>query len=194
MLHRTSFDDAEVCEFQEEQDLRHEFIGVESQPIQVKRRRLLAKTNPINTGYPSTALLTRAVYKVQMEQKGKVIRQNGHDKRVAANEAIAPLARHHFSQQEPEEVNVVRRSEPLQKPHPSHDIATLAGNDGIIWCRRCSSWSKNTKLKCLAKLCEGLKDSNKAQLRLLQVGIAPYAGVRMPKYLSRTFERGIRRW
>ena len=145
LLHRTSFDDAEGGEFQEEPDLRHESIEVESQPTQVKRRRLFAKTNPINTGYPLTALLTRAVYKVQMEQKGKVIRQNGHDKRVAANEAIALLARHHLSQQEPEEVNVVRRSETLQKPHPSHDIASLEGNDGIIWCRRCSSWSTKTQ-------------------------------------------------
>ncbi len=98
MLHRTSFGDAEGGELQEEPDLRHEFIEVESQPIQLKRRRLLAKTNPINTGYPLTALLTRAVYKVQMEQKGKFIRQNGHDERVAANAAIALLARHHLSQ------------------------------------------------------------------------------------------------
>ena len=75
-------------------------------------------------------------------------------------------------------------------PHHSHDTTYLANHPNIIWCRTCAAWSLRTKLKKLKTECEGFKNGNKSQLRLLQCGIAPFAGVRMPAHLSRKFCRG----
>ncbi len=128
-----------------------------------------------------------------MEQRKIILRDGRHDKRIAANAAIALLARHQLGTSEASSSSNLQPIIPIQKPHASHDVAALQHHAGIIWCRRCAAWSKNVKLKALGKVCEGLNDGNKTQLRLLEVGIAPYAGVRMPRHLSRVLERGRRR-
>ena len=152
------------------------------------------KSSPIGTGYPLIAFGSRAAYKVAMVHNAKVLKETRADKRVVAKAAIQLLAMHHVDGQlETSREMKPKSSIPVAKPHLSHEIATLPNHDGIIWCRRCSSWSRNVKLKALGRVCEGLKDGNRAQLRLLQVGIAPYAGVRMPRHLARRFERRRRR-
>ena len=80
----------------------------------------------------------------------------------------------------------------VSTPHPSHDIQTLSSRMNIVYCRRCSTWSKNVKLKALARTCEGLKEGNKGQLRLLQLGIVPLPGAKVPVHLRRIFARGRR--
>ena len=156
-----------------------------------KRRRLVVKTSPTKTGYPSTALMTRSGYKVSMEQRRIKVAAHKRERTVAARAAIRLLV----AQPELAELGTDLNDAGTQvvNPHPSHDIQTLASETNIIWCRRCVAWSKNVKLKALAKPCHGLLDGSKTQLRLLQVGLVPRAGVRMPKHLSKTYARGRRR-
>ena len=78
-------------------------------------------------------------------------------------------------------------------PHASHEIQYLATDNSIIYCRICSGWSLRIKLKSLRKESEGLKDGNRFRLRLLEVGVAPYPGAKMPAHLSRVHCRGRRR-
>jgi len=191
--HRINFDDSGDEHFQDQPDLRHELNDASEPNFRIRRRKLLTKSSPIGTGYPMTALVSRATYKVQMEQRKNILRDGRHDKRIAANAATSLPARHQLVTSEASSSSNVQPMIPIQKPHASHDIAALPNHAGIIWCRRCAAWSKNVKLKALGKACEGLKDGNKGQLRLLQVGIAPYSGVRMPRHLSRVSERGRRR-
>ena len=195
-IHRINFDEADDSHFQEEDEVDPGEFGlneVSGPNLPTRRRRLWKKTNPIGTGFPLTALVNRATYKIQMEKKKATLREVRMDKRTASNAAIALLSRHQLSTSE---VSIPRNDLPkqqCQKPHPSHDIAFLHKHPGIIWCRRCAAWSKNVKLKALGLECQGLKEGNRTQLRLLQCGIAPYSGVRMPRHLSRVFERGRRR-
>jgi len=190
--HRINFDDSGDEQFQDQNEVGFELNNLSEPNFHIRRRKLMTKTNPIGTGYPLTALVNRATYKVQMEQKKIILRDGRHDKRTAANAAISLRSSHQLSTVEVNSINL-QPVIPTQKPHASHDVTSLQNHAGIIWCRRCAAWSQSVKLKALGKVCEGLKDGNKTQLRLLQVCIAPYAGVRMPRHLSRVFERGRRR-
>ena len=58
------FDDSDGEDFQDQPDLSQELDYIELPSLQVKRRKLLHKTNPIGTGYPVTALISRTVYKI----------------------------------------------------------------------------------------------------------------------------------
>ena len=192
-VHRINFDEADDEHFHEQDQGEFELNEVSEPNLPTRRRRLWTKTNPMGTGFPLTALVNRATYKIQMEKKKVILRDVRMEKRTATNAAISLLARH---QLDTSELSIPRNVKPIlpsQKPHASHDIASLHNHPGIIWCRRCAAWSKNVKLKALGSICQGLKDGNRTQLRLLQCGIAPYAGVRMPRHLSRVFERGRRR-
>ena len=165
-----------------------------------KRRRLVVKTSPTKTGYPNTALMTRSGYKVSMEQRRIQVAAHKRERTVAARAAIRLLAAQpelaELGTDLNDHIEVVGGScieSQVVNPHPSHDIQTLASEENIIWCWRCAAWSKNVKLKALAKPCHGLLNGSKTQLRPLQVGLVPRAGVRMPKHLSKTYARGRRR-
>ena len=192
-VHRINFDESDDEHFHNQDQGEFELNDASEPNLPIRRRKLMTKTNPIGTGYPLIALVNRATYKVQMEKKKGILRHGRLDKRTATNAAISFLSRHHLETSEASSSMNLQPIIPIQKPHASHDVTSLQNHAGIIWCRRCAAWSQSVKLKALGKVCEGLKDGNETQLRLLQVGIAPYAGVRMPRHLSRVFERGRRR-
>ena len=56
-----------------------------------KRRRLVVKTSPTNTGYPNTALMTRSGYKISMEQRRIQVAAHKRERTVAARAAIRLL-------------------------------------------------------------------------------------------------------
>ena len=165
--------------------------------VMPKRRRLVVEISPLSTGYSNTALVTRSNYKIGMEQRRNKIASHKRERTLAVRAAIRLLAAQpNLGNDLFDNLDVAERSfveARVNNPHPSHDIQTLASHVNIIYCRRCAAWSTNVKLKAIASVCEGLKDGNKAQLRLLQVGLVPLAGVRMPRHLSKAYARGRRR-
>ncbi len=62
--------------------------------------------------------------------------------------------------------------------HPSHNMAKPADAD-ILFCRTCGAWSRGRRVRRLSEACVG-KACNKGNLRLLEVGIAPVRGARLP--------------
>ena len=72
------------------------------------------------------------------------------------------------------------RTDAYDLPHPSHQIWSLHVDYSTIFCNQCGSWSARTLLKGLALLCQRIKDGTKSQLRLLQCGIRPASGARLP--------------
>ena len=161
------------------------------------RRRLRVKTSPLLTGYPNTALVTKSVYKVEMAQRRSLRASHKTEKAAAVKSALKLLAAQpelaKDFKSEADELECSGGIAIVRTPHPSHDIQTLQSHKNLIYCRRCSSWSMNVKLKALARTCEGLKEGNKGQLSLLQLGIVPLPGVKVPGHLRRIYARGRRR-
>ena len=114
--HRINFDDSGDEHFQDQPDLRHELNDASEHNFTIRRRKLLSKSSPIGTGYSMIALVSRATYKVQMEQRKNILRDGRHDKRIAANAAIALLARHHLVTSEACSLSNVQPMIPIQKP------------------------------------------------------------------------------
>ena len=158
-----------------------------------KRRRLWGKTSPLLTGYPNTSLVSRTIYKIVMAKRKLDVAANKRDKSIAMAAALKLLA---AQPSQGEDGSSSRQREPARKfgiPHPSHHINSLSRQFDIIYCRNCSAWSKNDKLKALGDPCQGLLKGNRAQMRLLEEGIIPLAGVRMPAHLRKNYARGRRR-
>ena len=150
--------------------------------------RLRAKTPAHMTNYFNTALATKTDYKVKMSQLKAKKSAFRFAQRTGKQIAIRSLAA------QPELARGLQEEQvgvpPLagakcSTPHPSHNIQTLATNSNIIYCKTCSGWALRIKLKSLARQCEELKDGNKSRLRLLEAGVAPYPGAKMPAHLSR---------
>ena len=161
------------------------------------RRRLRVKTSPLLTGYPNTALVTKIVYKVAMAHRRSLRASHKTEKAAAVKSALKLLAAQlelaKDFKSESDGLECSGGMAIVRTPHPSHEFQTLPSHKEVIYCRRCSSWSMNIKLKALARPCEGLKTGNKGQLRLLQLGIVPLPGVRVPGHLRRIYARGRRR-
>ena len=162
-----------------------------------KRRRLWGKTSPLKTGYPNIALVTRTVYKTRMAKRKVEVAANKRDKSIAITAALKLLAAQPSVFQSQVDGESSARTQVPDRTfgisHPSHSIQSLSRQFDIIYCRNCSAWSKNDKLKALGSPCQGLKEGNRAQMRLLEEGIIPLAGVRMPAHLRLNYARGRRR-
>ncbi len=74
--------------------------------------------------------------------------------------------------------------------HPSHDMTKPADAD-ILYCRICGSWSRGRRVRGLAEACRG-STCNKGNLRLLEFGIAPVKGARLPPQFKKAGTRGTR--
>ena len=146
---------------------------------QPKRMRLYQKTVPHDApGYPARPLLKHSEYKVkkaklkvaQLEQRRKF-----RDARKQALELIS-------AQPELGDGDAKREgcTAHFELPHPSHRIVSLHGSISTIFCKACSGWSSRTKLKLLGSPCTGLKAGNHSQLRLLECGVLPLAGAKLP--------------
>ena len=82
---------------------------------------------------------------------------------------------------------------PLNNPHSSHRILALHGNSDTIFCKNCSCWASKAKLKLLAIPCQGIKVGSKSTLRLLECGVLPIAGAKLPTHLKKRHVRKGRR-
>ncbi len=69
--------------------------------------------------------------------------------------------------------------------HDSHDIKRV-GTQDAIYCARCSTWSSGKSLSHFALPCIGtIPTSSAFQLRLLQCGVVPTAGARIPLHCKK---------
>jgi hypothetical protein len=66
-----------------------------------------------------------------------------------------------------------------EQAHASHDLAALPDQD-IVYCRKCAGRSEGGQLRKLARQCDGLLKGNRGTLRLLELGIKPGPGARVP--------------
>ena len=71
------------------------------------------------------------------------------------------------------------------KPHESHKVIKV-GQLEAIYCTRCAAYASRANLKKLSGECKGeVPLSSKRNMRLLQLGILPGKGVRIPPSLLR---------
>jgi hypothetical protein len=77
----------------------------------------------------------------------------------------------------------VDRAEPV-KCHPSHVMAATR-TTGHIYCLRCAARSATGRLRLLAVECQGLKQGNTSNLRLLQSDVPPAKGAVLPGFAVR---------
>ena len=149
------------------------------------KRRLSKNTAPQNTEFSNTPLANRKDYKIKMVERKLDKNKFKAMQATAKRTAISILA-----MQPPTMIHSdVNESLPdiqqHERPHTSHEIQTLQNDNDIIYCKVCSAWSARLKLKRLRQPCEGLKNGNRSMLKLLNAGVAPLPGAKMPTSHSR---------
>ena len=149
------------------------------------KRRLSKKTAPHDTNFSNTPLANRTDYKIKMVEQKLEKRKFKASQVIAKRCAITMLANQLPQISTVEGNNLFLAISPEERPHTSHEIHHLLNNEDIIFCKCCSAWSARLKLKSLLKPCEGLKDGNRSRLKLLNAGVPPYPGARMPITHSR---------
>ena len=133
--------------------------------------------------FPERALITakalkvkKGILKVKQDQQNKIGRK-------ARSDAINAIClQPELGDGDPDDIGLLAH---FDLPHLSHRILELPRNDRIIFCKYCSAWSSRLKLRKLLQPCEGLKAGNRSQLRILQSGLMPGPGVRLPPNLKR---------
>ncbi len=75
--------------------------------------------------------------------------------------------------------------------HASHDIRK-AVNLNVVYCNVCGAWTSGIRGRKLVEPCEG-RCKHPTSLRLLQVGVYPAAGAKLPPQLRQPGARGTRR-
>ena len=164
----------------EEQAENSEQIGED----RLVRTRLRAKTSPINApAYPQRPLLRKAEYKVKKGQLKEAQRKEWAKYKAARNLAVAALSNQtEFGASWKDDDGIAENFEEVPKhqvPHPSHHISYMA-NSEVIFCRACACWSLRSRLRGLEERCTGLKEGSASTLRLLQCGVQPAPGARLP--------------
>jgi hypothetical protein len=179
------------------------------------RRRLNSKTPAHATAYVEGTLLTRREAIEQRHERAAKRRRVATDSRNVEAQAWALLearVRLAGDSQGPLEVptagssgsqraNDTRLAEasggaeavPEAGPnlHASHDIRK-AVNLNVVFCNVCGAWSSGIRGRKLVEPCEG-RCKHPTSLRLLQVGVYPSAGARLPPQLRQPGARGTRR-
>ena len=147
----------------------------------MKKRRLGGKTVPSEApAFPQRPLLNRTKFRILQHK----LKQHELEQRRAARsiraESVRLLGLQFHGNGAEDTDKEYELPAPTHVPHPSHWISTLAGNQRAIWCKACGSWSISTNLKGLSNICKGLHRGRNSTLRLLQCGILPVAGARLP--------------
>ena len=172
------------------QDERSEVDGSEV-PVTFKppmRKRLSTKTPAAQAlGYPLRALMKAHEFKVRKAQLKEIKRKRNQEWKAARLAAVNLLS------QQADLSNVFPdfedRSWSCQLPHASHRITSLHGDGDTIYCKLCGLWSKRSKLKGLARPCHGILNGNCGHLRLLECGVMPAPGARIPPRFRRKRRR-----
>ncbi len=74
--------------------------------------------------------------------------------------------------------------------HASHTVRKSPGAE-ILFCEACGAWSRGLKTRGLAVACRKTS-AHRGNIRLLQLGIAPVKGARVPNALKKAGSRGTR--
>ena len=73
-----------------------------------------------------------------------------------------------------------------KRAHLSHTMKRMHGSEQVVYCSVCSYWQKTKKVTAaLLAPCEAIKRSNWSKLRLLQCGVMPGPGARIPPGMAR---------
>lgn len=72
--------------------------------------------------------------------------------------------------------------------HPSHDIRRV-GTQDALYCGRCAKWSAGLlSFNKFTQICHGsTPKSSSFQLRLLECGVIPNAGAKIPSHCKKRF-------
>ena len=147
-----------------------------------KKRRLRAKIAPAAVpAFPRRALLKRLEYQVRKSKLKKAQLEQRNAQKEIRRKAVELLSKQVEANTGDSDDDVA--AVPLQSPHPSHHITTLASSKEVIWCKACACWSLRSKLRGLAARCEGMKLGKRSSLRLLQCGVMPAPKARIPPAL-----------
>ena len=85
---------------------------------------------------------------------------------------------------QPDEVEFVQSEG--ERAHLSHTMKKMHGSEQVVYCSVCSYWQKTKKVTAaLLAPCEDIKRSNWSKLRLLQCGVMPGPGARLPAGMAR---------
>ena len=73
-----------------------------------------------------------------------------------------------------------------ERAHGTHTMVKMAGSDEVLFCNVCSYWQKHKRLTAaLREPCEPIKRGNWSKLRLLECGVMPGPGARLPSSMAR---------
>ena len=119
---------------------------------------------------------------------GKINIQNRSNERLAASSALATTRQRigvandlidRFDHSDEVQVN----HSIVDAVHFSHNILHVHGHPNAFYCDRCGAWSVGGSLRNLSEVCVGLVvQAHKFQLRLLQCGVIPTPGAKIPAH------------
>ena len=142
-------------------------------------------------GYPQRALLKLSEHRIRQYKRKLAMKKQKAEYKAARHRAIellswqAPTGT--FAADEWIEAGLI------EHPDPSHRIVALHGQSDTIFCKRCGWWSARAKLRLLATPCQGLKDGDRSSLRLLECGVMPSPGAKVPQHFKKVHARKGRR-
>ena len=150
--------------------------------IEVKKRRVAGKTPAEQTvGLPLNPQITKQEH---MRLRG-IAAEKKRTRKIEDNRANAkarraviedPAFAHGSDEVEPD---VEDDEVDLMALHPSHDLKQMRKH-AITFRNTCSHWAWHNKHSKLTKRCEPLKRGNQCVLRLLQCGVVPCKGAKIP--------------
>ena len=157
------------------------------------KRRLRCKTAPANApAFPSRALLKLSEYRVRKAKLKLAQLDQRRQVKIARQHAMELIAA------QPElgdgDIHRIGTAAPFSLPHPTHRIVELHGDATTIYCKQCSAWSSRIALRSLSAPCHGLLKGGKSQLRLLQCGVRPGPGAKLPAHLRMPKGKRRKKW
>ena len=140
---------------------------------------MVEKTTPVEApAFPQRALLRAQEFRVRNAKLKQAQLEQRRAWRKSRASAVQLLASQ-VPNCEDHDVEDIAAT-PMQTPHPSHYISAVAGEGNALWCKACACWSLKARLRGLANVCRGMGAGNNSTLRLLQCGVLPIKGARLP--------------
>ena len=151
-------------------------------------RRLHGKQSAIGTPYEDVAPVgSLAGLQRRQAKKRCVDRTNRRTEQAVAAKALAVASKNVSRANElvdrfGVQVTVQATYSTIDQVHVSHDVKTVHNQPQAFFCDRCGAWSVGASLRSgLSSVCRGQVDqARKHQHRLLQCGVIPTPGARIP--------------
>ena len=157
----------------------------------LKGRRLRKKTPAAETPYAHIKPMGTKFEQLSRKRKIREILQTNREQHKRAKDAsLRTLARNTGAIH-----NLIDKFRTGDEPYdfsrtdridPSHLIKEVMLEPGALYCDRCGAYNTGGNLRTLAFACEGIVNkSRKTQHRLLQCGLLPKQGQRIPKHAKK---------